>query len=131
MPVYATMTDLTRLGIPSAALTGVATAAQEAALAAASSLADGYIGAQFVLPLTAWGDDLRAHVAAIAAWTVLKTRGFNPESNADATVRASYEDAIRWLERVAAGTVSPVVTDATPDEDDAGPFVVAYEKRGW
>jgi hypothetical protein len=61
---YATTTDLTRLGLPSAALSGVATETQEDALDAASSLADGYLSSRFGLPLSAWADFLRGFVQA-------------------------------------------------------------------
>jgi phage gp36-like protein len=53
MTRYATTADLARLGISSAALQGVATATQEAALDACSAVADGYLRARgYVLPLT-------------------------------------------------------------------------------
>ena len=55
---YATITDLTRFGLPSTALTGVSSTTQEEAISAASSLADSYLRSRYDLPLTAYGDDL-------------------------------------------------------------------------
>lgn len=128
---YATLTDLTRLGIPSGALEGVSTEAKQAALDSASSLADGYLAAQFRLPLVEWGDDLTGHVCNLAAWQILKVRGFDPEGRADNAVRMGYEDAVSWLERVAAGRLSPQITDSTPEVNDQAPVFVNNPPRGW
>ena len=66
MPRYATTTDLARIGIASNALASIDTAAKEDALDACSSLADGYLSGRYTLPLSAWADDLRLHVAGMA-----------------------------------------------------------------
>lgn len=128
---YATTTDLTRLGVPTKALEGVSAEAKEAALSSASSLADGYLAAQFNLPLTEWGDDLTGHICSIAAWQILKVRGIDPEGRADNAIRMSYEDAIDWLERIAAGRLSPQFTDSTPEVNDQAPVFVNNPPRGW
>jgi phage gp36-like protein len=128
---YATRADLANLGLPAGALTGVSTAQQDAALAAAASKADGYLQDRFTLPLTAWGDDLKEAVCHVAAWTLLSSRGFNPEQGGDASVRTRFEDAIRWLEKIAAGTVTPVVTDSRTSSRAAGPRVASSTPRGW
>lgn len=128
---YATLQDLTRLGLPAAATAGLATEALQAALESASSLVDGYLAAGFNLPLASWGDDLTGHVCAVAAWQILRTRGFDPEGRADMAIRTSYEDAIGWLERVAAGRLSPQIVDSTPERDDAAPVFNSPPPRGW
>ena len=99
----------------------------------ASDLADGYLARQLTLPLSEWGDDLRRHVCAIAAYDLMTQRGYNPEGG-DSNLRLRYEDAVRWLERVASGTVRPAVTDSTPTSSTAmpsGPVVRTSSKRGW
>lgn len=132
MTRYAERSDLPRFGLPAAALTGVSTATQDAALDAASVLADGYLRGRFELPLTAWGDDLRRAVCAVAAWDLMVTRGFDPNAGTDEALRLRYEDAIAWLKSIALGQVIPVnITDATPDEDDGGTFSVSNARRGW
>jgi phage gp36-like protein len=107
MPRYATTTDLARIGIASNALASLDTAAKEDALDACSSLADGYLSGRYTLPLSAWADDLRLHVAGMAAFRLLAARGYNPQVANDEVIRLLWEDAIRWLERVAAGTITP------------------------
>lgn len=132
MTRYAERSDLTRFGLPAAALTNVATATQDAALDAASAVADGYLRGRFELPLTAWGDDLRRAICAIASWDLMTARGFDPNAGADEVLRQRYEDAIAWLKSIALGHVIPVdVVDATPDEDDGGTFSVSNARRRW
>jgi len=131
---YATTTDLTRLGLASAALANVASEAQEDALDAASSFADGYLASRFGLPLSAWGDDLRSCVARLAAYDLMVTRGYAPEAGRDDQLRLRYEDALRWLRDVAGGVVAPVgVTDATPTDttDNSGSRVITSTSRRW
>lgn len=134
MTRYATTTDLARVGIGAAALSGVSTAAQEAALDAASALADGYLCSRFTLPLSAWGADLTGAVARMAAWEVLRVRGYDPQAGGDEAVRLGYTDSMRWLEGVQAGRVSPQgVTDATPsvDESSQQTVMVTSRRRNW
>lgn len=134
MTRYATTTDLARLGVASTALSAVATATQEDALDACSALADGYLDGRFTLPLAAWGDDLRMHVAGMAAFRLLAGRGYDPQKGGDEVIRMLWEDAIRWLERVSAGSVTPAgITDSTPsvEEHIEGGVVISNTSRGW
>lgn len=132
---YATRTDLTRFGVAAAALAGLTEATQDAALAAASALADGYIPRRFTPPLTAWGDDLKRAVAMIAAYDLLSGRGFDPRGGGtDENIRLRYEDAMAWLRDVSRGFIDPRgVVDATPDVDDfgSGAGVASAPRRGW
>lgn len=135
MASYATRDDLVNLGVAAQAIADVDTASQDKALAAASRLADSYLGSRFKLPLLAWEDDLRGHVCAIAAWRLLSgTRGFNPEQGSNVSIRTSYEDAIDWLKCVAKGTATPAGILASESPSEAGPasaFVGSSPKRGW
>lgn len=134
MTRYATTTDLTRLGLPSTALSGVAAEAQEDALDAASSLADGYLSSRFGLPLSAWGDDLRGCVSRLAAYDLMVTRGYSPEAGRDDQLRLRHEDAMRWLRDVASGIVAiQGVTDATPTDttDNSGSRMITNTPRRW
>lgn len=134
MTRYASTTDLGRLGVATQALSGLDAATREDALDACSALADGYLSNRYSLPLSAWGDDLRLHVAGMAAFRLLAGRGYNPQVANDEVVRMLWEDAIRWLERVAAGTVTPAgITDATPEEAEELPSfaMVTNTSRGW
>lgn len=134
MTRYADTTDLARLGIATAALSGLATATQEDALDACSAMADSYLGGRYALPLSSWGDDLRLHVAGMAAFRLLAGRGYDPQKGGDEVIRMAWDDAIRWLERVSSGSVTPSgVTDATPDAEDehVGVAIVTNVSRGW
>lgn len=123
---YATSLDLTALGISAAALASFPQGQQAQAIAAASDEADSYLGARFILPLTAWGQDLRKHVAAMAVYGLLAARGYNPDADENTTIRDRYKDAVKWLENVAAEKATPVVTDSSVGEgdDSGGPFVL-------
>lgn len=130
---YANRTQLTQLGLQSAALTDVTATVQDENLDAASALADSYLASRYTLPLISWGDDLIRAVCVIAAWDILAgTRGFDPEALGDQAVRMRYEDIIKWLEAIAAGDVTPsgIVDSSTA----ASPMVAAAwsdTERGW
>ncbi len=134
MPRYATTTDLVRLGLPSAALSGVSTAAQEAALDAASAVADGYLASRKALPLSAWGDDLRTVVTRLAAYDLMVTRGYDPAAGRDDQIRLRHEDAMRWLRDFADGRIdAPSMVDATPDDasDERTVYATSRPRRRW
>lgn len=131
--VYANLDDLDTHGMPSAALASIAATKRADALSAASDTADGKLAVAYDLPLSAWGVDLTAAVCKIAAYELLSVRGFNPDG-ADQNVRTRYEDALRWLDQVAAGRAVPVgIVDATPAETDDGAttFIATASLRGW
>lgn len=134
MAAYATTADLVQLAISAAALGNVSLGDQEAALEAASRLADSYLGSRFELPISAWGADLKQQVCSLAAYRIMQVRGYSPETGDAEVFRDNYDDAIRWLERVASGTVTPInvvdssdspgnTTDATGNARER-PFVV-------
>jgi phage gp36-like protein len=89
----------------------------------------------FTVPLASWGDDLRRCVVHIASWDLMCRRGFDPENPADQAVRLRYMDAIKWLERVAAGTVTPTDLPEDDDEDEGSVFedhaAASDPERGW
>lgn len=132
---YATAADLARLALPARALTGILLADQDAALDAASALADGYLAARYTLPLLAWGDDLRRTVSLIAAYDLMTRRGYSPEGG-DEQLRLRYEDGMKWLEQVSKGTINPTGFEesppsATPAPGDSGPVIAERPLRGW
>ena len=134
MTRYATTTNLVRLGIRAEALTGIATAVQEEALDAQSAVADGYLRSRgYVLPLTAWSADLTRAVAILAAFDLLVTRGYDPQAGSDDVLLRRVEMATTWLRDVAAGRVTPDLSDSTPSEDEASEqtFCVTNPRRRW
>ncbi len=134
MTRYATTTNLARLGIRAEALTGIATAVQEEALDASSAVADGYLRSRgYVMPLTAWSTDLTRAVAILAAFDLLVTRGYDPNAGTDDVLLRRVEMATTWLRDVAAGRVTPDLTDSTPsvDEASAQTFCTTNTRRNW
>jgi phage gp36-like protein len=84
------------------------------AIEAASDEMDSYLRSQYTLPLISWGSDLRACAAVIAAWNIVRVRGFRPGDNPeDSALYLEYKAKIRWLEQIAADTVHPEVTDSS------------------
>lgn len=132
---YATTTDLARLGIAAAAIAAVSSTIQEAALDAASVVADGYLRSRYVVPLTAWGDDLTRNVVALAAWDILCNRGFDPNRGGDAAIEARAAEARSWLKDVSAGRVVLSGGNSTPTATRharaSGPRVTSDRTRGW
>lgn len=136
MSAYADRTDLTRFGISAAALSSVSTATQDAALEAASRVADSYLRSRYTLPLTGYGDDLKRAVCAIAAWDLLSTRGYDPQRGGDEAVRMRSDAAVSWLKDVSAGraAVSGGVTTPgplRPSRAATAATVASTSKRGW
>lgn len=124
MSQYATRDELARGGLRAAALSGVSTADQDAALVAASGEADGYLAKRYLLPLVAWGDDLRRRVVHIATYDLLATRGYAPASGVDPLVAKRHDDAIFWLRDVAKGVVEPQgIVDSSATVEEQAPLV--------
>lgn len=102
----------------------------QAVLDAASSKADGYLGAAFRLPLISWGEDVTLAVCQIAGELLLNVRGFNPAGLNESIVEASKR-ATEWLRDVAKGVVRPAgCVDTTPAAKSVS-RVTSSPKRGW
>jgi len=135
---YCTANDLGVFGVNAEALEALPIQDNEQGpIAAASARIDSYLRQQYVLPLTRVGQDIREACAIIAAYRVLSVRGLKPGENPeDANIRLQYEDTIRWLEKIAAGSVSPDIDDSDPGTPAAGeqagaPRVSSNAQRGW
>lgn len=130
MTTYATSSDLARLGVAAAALSGLSEDDKAAALASASSVADGYLASRFRLPLTAWGDDIRLAVCRIAALILMSSRGFSPEDPAGVLYVELDKAARNWLHDVSVARVTPVVTETVPAVMGSS-RVTSNTPRGW
>lgn len=131
---YATPADLVTVGINPDALAAFGPNEQLAALLNASRRVDSYLRSHFTLPLTKAGADVMEATVAIAVYWLLSARGYNPEAGSDVSIRDRYLDAIRWLEKVAAGQVSPDVIDSSTTAVEgrpAGPIVLTSTSRGF
>lgn len=129
----ATLANLADLGLdPKAFPSSIDDATKTQHLVSASGKASSYLAKQYTFPLVSWGDDVREAVVAIAVYTLMSRRGFNPANPGDQAIVKRYDDAIRWLEGVAKGLVEPSdIVDATPTEDAGGPLVASDEPLGW
>lgn len=131
--VYCSSKDIGRYGIREAALVDITTPSSRAdACIAASSEADGYLGARYTLPLTAWGDDLRAHCARMAARYALDACGWQPDGPDDVVERA-FDRALAWFKQLRSDQLDP------PDIVDSSPIThprkrrarIVSRPRGW
>lgn len=132
MSCYATSAQFDRWGIrPSALPASITDADKVAAVEAASSVADGYLG-RFRLPLSSWGDDLRQRVCEVAAYKLLSSQvGFNPELGHNQTVLVNHDAAVRWFEQVSFGHVTPAgIVDTAPAVVSTS-RATSNPKRGW
>ncbi len=129
---YATVDDFESLGLPSTALSGFSDSQKIDKLLAASAIADSYLRVQYGVPLPSWNVDLTTRVCEIAAWLLMKTRGYAPEGT-DLQIRQSYEDATMWLTAVSKGTAIPIEQsqDATPLSYEQGPLVSSDTAIDW
>jgi phage gp36-like protein len=94
------------------------------AISRSSDELDGYLDAQYSLPLVSWGDDVRYHVADAAAFRCMQFRGYNPEGG-DSIFRAGYDDFREWARLISRGMLSPPsIVDQTTARD-GGPLVVS------
>lgn len=98
---------------------GVAAGAMEAA----SRLIDGYLAAQYAVPLSEVPPLLADLAADVARY---RLHSFSPPDH----VRARYDDAIRTLKDIAAGRIRlPVQTVAAEPQGRAGVMVIESEPR--
>lgn len=135
MASYAEVADFAIYGLRAEVTADIDPAVILAHLTNASRVADSYIGNRgYPLPLTAWGDDLRAAVCRIAAWTVLVFKGTTPDEPTAMSVSKSRDDAIAWLRDVAKGVANLDLVTTTPARGSNGmiSLITSDEpSRGW
>lgn len=121
---YATESDLLVLDLPAAAIAGLDT---QPHLDAASSRVDGYLRGRYSLPLVApYPSEIVSVTSALAAYSLIARRGFDPSSGTHLTLRQRFEDSTRWLERLASGMINlPDGADSSGGVDDGGPIIAS------
>lgn len=120
---YATVEQLERLSSAAAIVSTLDGEAKSEALEVASALIDGYLRQRYRLPLISFVPDLVRAACAIAAYDLLSSRGYDPGAQDNDNVRLRYEDAIKWLERVAGGEISPEIVDSSDEEEGGTPGI--------
>jgi phage gp36-like protein len=129
---YAQPEDLVRFSLTPAVAGRFGADQQDAALLAASAIADSLIASQFVLPLATWDYSLVVAVCNIAAKLLYDQFGYNPNAVADQLVQRRYDEAIAWLQGVSRKQVTPQWVDASGDSvDSAGDFIVSDKSVGF
>lgn len=130
---YCTIAEITTLGINPGALSDVDNPTKTAAIAAISDMMDGYLSAQFKLPLVTFGSDVKLCCAVLVGGQLLRSRGYDPE--ADPSVGENIRSKEQWLRDVARGIVRPQVVDSSPSAElglpSAGPRVLSASSRGF
>jgi hypothetical protein len=126
---YADATDLDTYGALPAATSALFTTAQKnAALDVESAVADSYFASAGDVPLTTWGADLRAAVAARAAWRLLQgLRGFDAAAQGN-SFKLAADEALKWYRDVAKGLAK--VSSAAPSQS-SGVRIETSEALGW
>lgn len=100
-------------------------------LVSASSICNGYLKRRYGLPLKQWGYDLIQVVCDIAAYNLLKRKGFNPVQY-DSAFEDAYNRGIKWLEDVGNRREHPEIIDSghflIPN---ASTYNIEQDQRGW
>lgn len=132
---YADRTALYRLGLREEAFAGIATAAQDTALEAASDVADSYLRSRYTVPLTGYGDDLKGAVCKLAAYELLRARGYDPSAGSDESIKNGRDEAVSWLKDVSAGKAHVSGGNTTPAPTRharaSSPRTTSDRLRGW
>ncbi len=137
MADYATRQQLADLGTSTEALASIATAKQDAVIAARSRFCDGYLRlVPISIPdggLTAFTGDLTWAVCQLACYDLIANLGYTTEKGNKDTLRMRHDDAIKWLEMVRDGEAAiPIPPDEEGGNSIAGaPIVVSSDIRGW
>lgn len=134
MARYASRADLYTHGLAAAAMGSVSTAQQDAVLESVCGEADSKMAARFPTPLTGQIDPtITMNVCKIAAFEILRIRGFNPQNGADMVIREAAKEARAWFDAVerqhAHPKIDPLVSRAPVDL--AAPNVQSKPLRGW
>lgn len=84
-------------------------------LLSATSDIDDALNVNYPLPMTSWPPSITQRCADIGAWRVLKSIGFQPEGS-DEVIRLGFEDATKWLEKVAQRKIVPAGLSPKPTD---------------
>lgn len=125
---YVTVAEARQLGLSGRAFANTDADDFAACCQAASDEASSFLANQYVLPLTAYGNDLKLAVSKIAVYEFLSVRGLNPDQGgSDKNIYDRAVQARAWLKMVGEGKATPVgIQDSSPNDT---PGVPGYEPR--
>lgn len=117
--LYVTPSQIDERSLPASAMDDLIGPLFEACLGATAE-ADGYLARRYTLPLSAWDDALIQHTSHRALWYFMSRRGFGPQGP-DEVMHINTDAALKWLDGVGAGRISPPgIIDATPEKRGLG-----------
>ncbi|HMI91565.1 MAG TPA: phage protein Gp36 family protein [Polyangiales bacterium] len=129
--LYCEPLDIARHALPLRATEGILADDITDACIAASTSAEDYIAGAYEMPLTAWPESVRMHVARLAGANLLRNRGIDPEGP-DALVFDTERASVKWLTLISNGKLKPPgIVDSTPEEFEGGSVHVGGTSRGW
>lgn len=145
MVQYATISDLYTYGLPQTAVAGIVDdATLNAELASASEVADDYIRGRGQLPLlTPYPTSFIQRVCHVAAYNIMRNRGFSPTAGSDSTIERAYYEAVGggtggqplgWFLQVQRQSIHPAFIFSQPNTVANGyrfPSVNSQPSRGW
>jgi hypothetical protein len=84
------------------------------------------------MPLTTWDVATRKHVACMAAYDLMRFRGYDPNAGPDELLQRGRDQAVQWFMRIADGKLRPVgIVDSTPVVTETEVYVESAASRGW
>ena len=111
MTQYAQISDLTTYGLPAVAIgPNLSPTTLNGILTAVSTKMDSYFRGRYALPFVTFDVDVVECCAKIAAFEVLRIRGYDPENAGDKAVKDGHDEAIKWLDKVQRQQAHPNVT---------------------
>lgn len=130
--LYCEPSDITTHGIPKPAVANVPVEQLAEKCLSASDEASGYLASAYKLPLVAWDNATRKHVARMATYELMSSRGYKADSGKDDQIRQGYDDALKWFNRIASGGLRPVgIIDTEPEVLEPEVWVASGSTRGW
>jgi phage gp36-like protein len=102
--------------LPAAALATMSTNVVARALIRASCDVEDALGARYPLPITKVPESVQQRCAQIAAFLILKHKGF-AGAGIDELVVKAYDDAVKWLKDVRTSELEPAGVEPTPSPD--------------
>jgi phage gp36-like protein len=136
MSQYATAVQFYSLGLRQDAVPSGADV--NLALQACSGMVDSAAAAsgRFNPPFTTWTEAMTLNVCKLAAYEILSTEGFNPDTNRqDRNVLTRWQQAMSWLKELKAGEAFLSGAVDTPAEGSALPALSAEafsdDLQGW
>lgn len=130
--LYLQAGDVTSTELPAKAIASVPKTVVANALIVASADGETAMASSFTLPIVSMKSvDMTQRLAAIAAFHIMKFRGFQPQGS-DELIVDGKTNADAWLMRISQAKLRPPgITDSAPLVYEGGAAVVTNALRGW